>query len=78
MATGRQRAIAKALTALLPLAPYSDTEKIRAEAGARHLKTMPPQIAVWLAAIAHIRHEQHGLEFVVELIVQLAPRPEHA
>ena len=62
MATGRQRAIAKALTALLPLAPYSDTEKIRAEAGARHLKTMPPQIAVWLAAIAHIRHEHTDYE----------------
>ncbi|EHK55989.1 hypothetical protein MAXJ12_17513 [Mesorhizobium alhagi CCNWXJ12-2] len=62
MATGRQRAIAKALTALLPLAPYADTEKIRTEAGARHLKTMPPAIAVWLAAIAHIRHEHTDYE----------------
>jgi hypothetical protein len=62
MATGRQRAIAKALTVLLPLAPYADTEKIRTEAGARHLKTMPPAIAVWLAAIAHIRHEHTDYE----------------
>jgi hypothetical protein len=62
MATGRQRAIAKALTALLPLAPYADTEKIRSGAGARHLKTMPPAIAVWLAAIAHIRHEHTDYE----------------
>jgi hypothetical protein len=62
MATSRQRAIAKALTALLPLAPYADTENIRAEAGARHLKTMPPAIAVWLAAIAHIRHEHTDYE----------------
>ena len=54
--TGRQRAIAKALTALLPLAPYADTEKIRADAGARHLKSLPPSIAVWLATIAHVRH----------------------
>ena len=61
--TGRRRAIAKALTALLPLAPYADMEKIRAEAGAVHMKTLPPgiavwlaTIAVWLAAIAHIRH----------------------
>ena len=57
MPTARQVAIAKALTALLPLAPYADAEKIRAEAGARHLKTLPPQIAVWLAAVAHVRHE---------------------
>jgi hypothetical protein len=54
--TGRRRAIAKALTALLPLAPYADMEKIRADAGAVHMKSLPPTIAVWLAAIAHIRH----------------------
>lgn len=54
--TGRRRAIAKALTALLPLAPYSDMEKIRTDAGAVHMKTLPPTIAVWLATIAHIRH----------------------
>ncbi|MBZ9675844.1 DUF2293 domain-containing protein [Mesorhizobium sp. ES1-1] len=54
--TGRRRAIAKALTALLPLAPYADMEKIRTEAGAVHMKTLPPTIAVWLATIAHVRH----------------------
>ena len=54
--TGRRRAIAKALTALLPLAPSADMEKIRADAGSLHMKTLPPTIAVWLAAIAHIRH----------------------
>jgi hypothetical protein len=56
MSTHRQRAIAKALTLLLPLAPYSDTEKIRSDANARHLKTLPPAIAVWLATVAHVRH----------------------
>ncbi len=54
--TGRRRAIAKALTALLPLAPYADMERIRADAGAAHMKTLPPAIAVWLAAVAHVRH----------------------
>ena len=54
--TGLRRAIAKALTALLPLAPYADMEKIRADAGAAHMKTLPPTIAVWLATIAHVRH----------------------
>jgi hypothetical protein len=56
MSTHRQRAIAKALTLLLPLAPYSDMEKIRADANARHLRTLPPAVAVWLATVAHVRH----------------------
>jgi hypothetical protein len=54
--TNRRRAIAKALTALLPLAPFADMEKIRADAGRAHLHNLPPTIAVWLATIAHIRH----------------------
>jgi hypothetical protein len=54
--TNRQRGIAKALTLLLPMAPYIDTEKIRADANQPHLKTLPPSVAVWLATIAHVRH----------------------
>ncbi len=57
MATGRQRAVAKALTALLPIAPYADIEAIRSAASAPHLKTLPPAIAVWLATVAHVRHQ---------------------
>ena len=57
MATARQIAIGKALTALLPLVPYADAEAIRTGAGARHLKTLPPAIAVWLATVAHVRHQ---------------------
>ena len=60
--TGRRRALAKALTALLPAAPYGDMEAIRADAGAMHMKTLPPAIAVWLAAIAHIRHQHTDYE----------------
>lgn len=56
MTTSRQRAVAKALTALIPLAPFADTEPIRAEALAKHMKTLPPTVAVWLATVAHIRH----------------------
>ncbi len=55
--TGRRRAVGKALTLLLPAAPYSDIEKIRADALAPHLKSLPPSTAVWLAAVAHVRHE---------------------
>lgn len=54
--TGRQRALAKALTALIPGAPFSDMEAIRAAAGARHLRSLPPSVAAWLTVIAHVRH----------------------
>ncbi|MCO5065374.1 MAG: DUF2293 domain-containing protein [Rhizobiaceae bacterium] len=57
MATQRQRAIAKALTALLPWAPYSETEVIRSEANSVHMKSLPPSVAVWLATVAHVRHQ---------------------
>lgn len=56
-ATGRQKAIGKALTALLPLVPFADAERIRSEAGAPHLRCLPPSIAVWLATVAHVRHQ---------------------
>jgi len=55
--TSRQRAIGKALTALLPMAPYADTEPIREAASSAKFKTLPPTIAIWLATIAHVRHE---------------------
>lgn len=61
-ATGRRRAIAKALTALLPMVPYADAEKIRRNAGAVHMKVLPPSIAVWLATIAHVRHAHTDYE----------------
>ncbi len=64
--TGRRRAIANALTALLPMAPYADMEKIRADAGAVHMKTLPPSIAVWLATIAHVRHAHTDYEKLLE------------
>ncbi|MFI0843371.1 DUF2293 domain-containing protein [Mesorhizobium sp. IMUNJ 23232] len=66
MSTNRQRAIAKALTALLPLAPFADAEKIRTDAGAKHLRTMPPTIAVWLATVAHVRHAHTDYEALLE------------
>ncbi|RVD66316.1 DUF2293 domain-containing protein, partial [Mesorhizobium sp. M4A.F.Ca.ET.029.04.2.1] len=45
--TNRRRAIAKALTTLLPLAPYADIEKIRADAGSARLHNLPASISVW-------------------------------
>lgn len=54
--TGRRKALDRALTTLLPYAPYADTEAIRAMAGARHMRDLPPTIAVWMATVAHVRH----------------------
>ena len=54
--TGRSRAVARALTLLLPMAPYSDIEAIRAASNDRNLRTLPPSVAVWLATVAHVRH----------------------
>lgn len=66
MATGRQRAVAKALTALLPIAPYADIEAIRSAANAPHLKTLPPAIAVWLATVAHVRHQHSDYDRLLD------------
>ena len=54
--TERQKAIGRAVTALIPLAPYADAEPIRQAALARDMRQLPPSIAVWLATVAHVRH----------------------
>jgi len=56
MTTHKQRAIAKALTALIPAVPFADAEQIRRAAAAPHMKHLPPAIALWLTTIAYIRH----------------------
>ncbi len=55
--TQRQKEIAKGLTLLIPLAPWADAEAIREAAGQKHMKTLPPSVALWLTTIAHIRHQ---------------------
>lgn len=66
MATDRQRAIARAVTLLVPMAPYLDAEAIRAEAGSRHMKTLPPSIAVWLSTVAHVRHRHTDYDALMD------------
>ncbi|MEF2554310.1 DUF2293 domain-containing protein [Aurantimonas sp. A2-1-M11] len=56
MATERQKRIARALTAIIPRVPFLDAEAIREAARSRRMRTLPPERAVWLAAVAHIRH----------------------
>lgn len=64
--TNRQRAVAKALTLLLPMAPYSDIEKIREMALERKLRELPPSIAVWIATITYVRHEHSSYDTLLE------------
>lgn len=64
--TNRQRVIAKALTLLLPMAPYSDIEKIREMALERKLRDLPPSIAVWIATITYVRHEHSSYDTLLE------------
>ncbi len=54
--TKRQREIAKALTLLVPGAPFSDAEPIRELAAKRKYKRLPASTSVWLAIVSHIRH----------------------
>jgi hypothetical protein len=56
LSTKRQRDIAKALTLLIPGAPFIDAEPIRERAAKRKYKALPASTAIWLAAVAHIRH----------------------
>ena len=57
MTTERQKRIARSVTATIPLAPFLDAEAIREAARSRHMKSLSPEAAVWLAAVARIRHE---------------------
>ncbi|WP_157015933.1 DUF2293 domain-containing protein [Mesorhizobium xinjiangense] len=64
--TGRRRAVAKALTLLLPMAPYADIEAVRQQALAPHMKALPASLAVWLAAVAYVRHAHSSYETLLE------------
>jgi hypothetical protein len=55
--TGRQREIAKLLRSLCPMMPLADFGPVADAASARHLRHLPPSIALWQALGAHVRHE---------------------
>ncbi|TFF17709.1 DUF2293 domain-containing protein [Jiella endophytica] len=66
MATERQRRIARAVTAAIPRAPFLDAEAIREAARSRHMRSLAPEAAVWLAAIARIRHEYTDYDVLMD------------
>lgn len=66
MATERQRAIARLLTATIPRVPFIDAEAVRAAAAARHMRSLSPGAALWLAIVAHIRHAHTDYDALME------------
>jgi hypothetical protein len=56
LSTKRQKDIAKALTLLIPGAPFLDADQIRRTAAKRKYKLLPVSTSVWLSAVAHVRH----------------------
>jgi hypothetical protein len=55
--TGRQREIAKLLRSLCPLMPLADFTPVVEAAAGKHMKHLPPSIALWQALGARVRHE---------------------
>ena len=54
--TPRQKAIHKALSDLIPLAPYADFAPIAEAARSKHMSSLAPRDGAFLATVAHIRH----------------------
>ena len=55
--TDRQRLIRKALSLLIPQAPYADFAAIYERARAKRLRDLEPADAAFLSLAAHVRHE---------------------
>lgn len=53
----RKAVLQQELRKLFSSIPYYDAIRITTQAAAPHLQTLPPSIAIWLSAIAYIRHE---------------------
>jgi hypothetical protein len=66
LSTKRQKDIAKTLTLLIPGAPFVDAEPIRELAAKRKYKSLPVSTAVWLAAVAHVRHVHTEYEALID------------
>jgi hypothetical protein len=66
LSTKRQKEVAKALTLLIPGAPFLDADVIRQTAAKRKYKLLPASTSVWLAAVAHIRHAHSEYDALLE------------
>ncbi|MEF2073860.1 DUF2293 domain-containing protein [Consotaella aegiceratis] len=66
MPSQRQKAIARSLSLTIPRAPFIDAEAIRQAAGAKRLRSLPPSTALWLSAVAHIRHVHTDYDALID------------
>jgi hypothetical protein len=64
--TSRRRALDKALSLLIPGAPFADMEAIRQAAAAPHFRSLPPSVAAWLTIVSHIRHRHTDYDLLLE------------
>lgn len=57
MMTARQREMAKLLRRLCPHMPLADFTPVVEAASGKHMRHLPPSIALWQALGARVRHE---------------------
>lgn len=62
----RRDELRKALSGLIPMAPYDAFSAMHAQAQAQHLRALPPANAAWLAAIAYIRHVHTDYDLMLD------------
>jgi hypothetical protein len=66
MTSKREKDIRNALTALMPLSPFADAEPIRERAARNDFRALHPETAIWLAAVAHIRHRHTDYDALLD------------
>jgi hypothetical protein len=64
--TGRQREIVRQLRVLCPMMPLADFTPVVELAAAKHLRHLPPTIALWQAVSARIRHEHTDYDALLD------------
>lgn len=64
--TKRQRELRRALVHLVPRVAYLDAEAIIETAQSRHLRHLPPSIAIWQATTARVRHAYTEYDTLLE------------
>ncbi|NRG17786.1 DUF2293 domain-containing protein [Rhizobiales bacterium] len=64
--TRRQREIFRVLGRLVPRVPYLDAQAILEMAQSRHLRHLPPSIAIWQATTARVRHAHTEYDALLE------------
>ncbi len=56
----------KALRRTVPLVPMIAAEAILNHAQARHLRNLPPAVAIWQSVVSHIRHAETDYDALLQ------------